>query len=135
MAASLGGIMQSAWRSIGKELGTAFAVLAMYLLLILAPWHQASGLQHDLAELGYASLSVVDICGPVGETPDGQGSAELKCHIAGIGKFDALVFEPGSIALQPRPATQPVVYAYDSEAPRASISPHTGQARAPPVTV
>ena len=42
-------------RRIAGETGTAFAVLAMYFLLLLAPWHQASALQHDLAKLGYAS--------------------------------------------------------------------------------
>lgn len=127
--------MQSAWRSIGKEVGTAFAVLAMYLLLILAPWHQASALQHELSGLGYASLAAVDICGATDAAGDEQGSSELKCHVAGIGKFDALVFEPGSIVLRPRPAAQPVVYGFDAQASRPSISPHVGQARAPPVTV
>lgn len=127
--------MRSALRSIGREVGTALAVLAMYLLLILAPWHQASGLQHDLSELGYASLAAVDICGATDATGDDGGSAELKCHIAGIGKFDALVFAPVNVAVRLSPVAEPVVYAYDTEAPGLSVSPHVGQARAPPVTV
>lgn len=127
--------MRSALRSIGREVGTALAVLAMYLLLILAPWHQASGLQHDLSELGYASLAAVDICGATDATGDDGGSAELKCHVAGVGKFDSLVFEPCCIALRPQPMVQRVIYAYEIVAAHPSVSPHTGQARAPPVTV
>lgn len=126
--------MRLGLRSIVKEVGTALAVLAMYSLMLLAPWHQASALQHDLAELGYATVGVVDICGPIADGGD-ERPDELKCHIAGIGKFDLWLMVPTSSGLPPLPNAQTIVYAFDDVSSRPSITPHIGQARAPPVTV
>ena len=39
-------------RHIAREMGTALAVLAVYVLVLLAPLHQAAGLQRDLSQLG-----------------------------------------------------------------------------------
>lgn len=126
--------MQLGLRSIVKEVGAALAVLAMYSLLLLAPWHQASALQHDLAELGYATVGVVDICGPAADGGD-ERPAELKCHVAGIGKFDLAVLEPTGVEPLPPRNAEAIVYGIDYVASYASLAPHFGQARAPPVTV
>jgi hypothetical protein len=57
-------------RSVGRELSAALAVLAIYALVLLAPLHQAAGLQQDLAERGYGSADSWSVCTAV--TPDGQ---------------------------------------------------------------
>lgn len=120
-------------RSVGKEVGTAFAVLAMYFLLLLAPWHQAASLQRDLADLGYASSVTVDICGPAAMAGEQeQHSDSLKCAVAGIGKFDFVLVEPGSIALRQPDDVLIVSYSIDATRAHAAVAPHVGQARAPP---
>ena len=43
-------------RSIGREIGTAFAVLAIYLLTVLAPLHHARASQLGFEQLGYATI-------------------------------------------------------------------------------
>lgn len=125
--------MRLGLRSIVKEVGIALAVLAMYSLLLLAPWHQASALQHELAELGYATVGAVDLCGPIVDGDDRP--EELGCHIAGIGKLDFSLLVPDGTALVPSPFAQAVVYAFQHVASRPALAPHFGQARAPPVSV
>lgn len=125
--------MQLGLRTVVREAGTALAVLAMYALLLLAPWHQASALQHDLADLGYATIGTVDICAPAldqDEQPD-----ELECPIAGIGKSDFVLPAPGAIVLPPPHVAAAVDFAFGIDLPRSAIPAHVGQARAPPVTV
>lgn len=48
-------------RTILREAATAVAVLALYVLVLLAPLHQAAGLQRDLNALGYTSLDTWSI--------------------------------------------------------------------------
>lgn len=122
-------------KRIVREVGTAVAVLAMYALLLLAPWHQSSALQHDLAELGYASTASIDICGsPIVDGDQDQHSEALKCPIAGIGKFEFTFVEPPSLALPSVTIVPAVVYPINEFVGHSSLAPHVGQARAPPVT-
>lgn len=128
--------MQFGARRIAREIGAAFAVLAMYALLLLAPWHQSNALQHDLAKLGYATLATVDLCAPV--NPDGDTEHDpdaFKCHVAGVGKFDLAVLEPAAIAIPVPRTAQAVLFPAGNPGAHAAVAPHIGQARAPPVTV
>jgi hypothetical protein len=127
--------MQLGMRSIAKEVGTALAVLAMYLLVLLAPWHQANALQHDFAELGYVSAETVDICAPASPHGGDTDHAEIKCPAAGVGKSDFVFAEPASIVLPAVPVAQAAVYPADPAVAEIGIAPHVAQARAPPVTV
>lgn len=85
-------------RSIAREVSSAVAVLATYVLVLLAPWHQAAGLQHDLAELGYSSPSTWSICAAASPNNGGDDtSAKVMCPAAGIGKQEFVATEPGSV--------------------------------------
>lgn len=83
-------------RNIGREIGTAFAVLAIYLLTLLAPLHQARASQLVFEELGYTtSTTGWVLCSPAGQDDADTGIA--KCPAAGIGKNDLLL--PSLVAL------------------------------------
>jgi len=77
-------------RSIGREIGTAFAVLAIYLLTVLAPLHHARASQLDFAALGYETIAGGWVlCAPLNaQGPDSDASLIAKCPAAGIGKDD-----------------------------------------------
>jgi hypothetical protein len=113
--------------------GAALAVLAIYLLVLLAPWHQASALQHDLADLGYASSATIDLCGPA--TSDDSRSDNFECHVAGIAKFDFSPLGPSPIELDFALTAEAVDYSRFGAIEHPAIAQHVGQARAPPVAV
>ena len=123
--------MQLSSNSIARELGTAVAVLAMYLLLLLAPWHQAAALQHELADLGYASATTLDLCG--GASADEEsGATGFKCPVAGIGKFEFAGIEPSVIDLGPPAIAGDVTYAFAPVAAPLTLVYDARQPRAPP---
>lgn len=119
-------------RRVGSEMGTALAVLAMYFLLLLAPWHQASALQHDLSELGYASSWSLDICTHA-DDGGGQEPAHLKCPIASSGKFDFLNATRGTLAVDGPRVCEAIANAISSASLRVVSYRRPGQPRAPPV--
>ena len=123
-------------RSIARELGTAFAVIAIYLLVLVAPLHQAAGLQRDLADLGFQSQASWSVCGALAQDEDGNRQpGEVRCAVSGIAKNDVLPVSPVALDLDIVRASDPVVYAtVFAPRPRA-IDAHVGQPRAPPVTV
>ena len=73
-------------RRMFREIGTAFAVLALYLLVILAPLHQARATQVDLAALGYQSIETGWVLCSADTDRDETKSLVSKCPAAGIGK-------------------------------------------------
>jgi hypothetical protein len=75
-------------RSIGREIGTAFAVLALYLLTILTPLHQARATQLDLAALGYQTIETGWVLCTSSTDIAGGKSLVTKCPASGIGKQD-----------------------------------------------
>ena len=124
-------------RSIAREFSSAVAVLAVYLLVLLVPLHQASGLQRDLVELGHAAPSAWALCEAASPGTGGDGpSIGIKCPLAGVGKQDLIAAEPGSLELGTfRRTATGVSYPYRPGPPRPTVDPHVGQARAPPMTV
>ena len=79
-------------RSMTREIGTAFAVLAIYLLTILAPLHHARASQAALQELGYAALDSGWVLCSTADDGSGEDRDALiaKCPAAGLGKPDML---------------------------------------------
>ena len=122
-------------RSIGREIGTALAVLAIYLLTVLAPLHQARASQLAFEELGY-SLTQASwvLCSAAGATDEDGDVSIAKCPATGIGK--------GGIVL-PTPNIRPAAYGVALAAPRLATSSTvlprivapSGGPRAPPVLV
>jgi hypothetical protein len=116
-------------RRIAREIGAAFAVLAIYLLVLLAPLHQAAGLQRDLAKLGYDTVGALSVCVAIAE--DDDTSAAVKCPAAGIGKAEFTGPVPVQTLVPPAVSTA-AAYAAPSAALTAPLPEHVGQSRAPP---
>ena len=75
-------------RSMAREFGTALAVLALYLLTILAPLHQARASQLDFARLGYETTNAGWVLCTAYDTSGDSDVTIVKCPAAGIGKND-----------------------------------------------
>ncbi|MCW5722808.1 MAG: hypothetical protein KIS86_16860 [Devosia sp.] len=120
-----------------RELGATLAVLALYVLVLLAPLHQAAGLQRDLAGLGYETISAWSVCESLAsaESDDPLAATAVKCPAAGLSKPTfAAPPSPGLPAAIAQ--TTGVAAPRWSEAPhRWRLPPHVGQSRAPPVPV
>ena len=123
-------------RTMSREIGTALAVLAIYLLTVLAPIHQARASQLAFEELGYATTqSNWVLCTPSGTTGQDQDITVSKCPAAGVGKdelvlplLDAMPVGHDKLALAaPLAVTAPLTL------PRP-VAPPAGP-RAPPVPV
>src|SRR4051812_29833073 len=88
-------------RKIVREIGTAFAVLAIYLLTVLTPLHQSRASQLDFAKLGYATLDASwALCG----APDGADNSKTvstKCPVTGVGKHQTAPILPVAFVLNP----------------------------------
>ncbi len=119
-----------------REMGTALAVLAIYVLTLLLPLHQAAGLQRDLNALGYSSLNVWSVCQPLVEDQQGDEGklAQLTCPASGISKHQLSAVLPPSLVIGAPSIAHIVAFvpAYDPSAP--VLPDHVGQSRAPPVT-
>lgn len=128
--------MGSRSRNIVRETGTAFAVLAIYVLTLLLPLHQAAGLQRDLSRLGFAPTIEWSICGPAASGDTGQQDpTAVKCPAAGIAKHEFAAIVP-TVAEVVLPLTVAVVHYAHVDLGHDDIRPdHFGQSRAPPVTV
>jgi len=78
-------------RSIGREIGTALAVLAIYLLTILAPLHEARASQLAFEDLGYSTLTTGWVlCAAAYDAGGDSDNAVSKCPVSGVGKPAAL---------------------------------------------
>ena len=116
-----------------REIGSAVAVLAIYLLVLLAPLHQAAGLQRDFNALGYVSLDTASVCGALAQDEDGQPVA--KCAAAGIGKNEIAAVEPVVIGLDVPQTISIVSYPAEISSFSSTLDDHPGRPRAPPVSV
>ena len=115
----------SSTRSIGREIGTAFAVLAIYLLTVLAPMHHARAGQLAFEQIGYATIEASWVLCD-------SDVLVAKCPATGVGKTDLAL--PALTAL---PVTHEVALAVASVIPAPAflpriIAPASGP-RAPPV--
>ncbi|WP_156351958.1 hypothetical protein [Devosia sp. Leaf64] len=119
-------------RHIARDLGTAFAVLALYLLVLLAPLHQAAGLQRDLSRLGFESSVSWSVCASLADHGDPSSPLLAKCPAAGIGKSDPLGPTPVPLVAEIERLASPVVYDSASLTHALRAADHPGQPRAPP---
>lgn len=127
----------STTRTMLRETGIALAVLAIYVLTLLLPLHQAAGLQRDLNGLGFATLESWSVCQSMAEDENGapREAAALSCPATGIAKQQLAAVLPPALVIE-APTTADVVAYVDVRAVSAAILPdHVGQSRAPPVTV
>jgi hypothetical protein len=120
-----------------REIGIAVAVLALYVLTLLLPLHQAAGLQRDLDALGFAPLDSWSVCSSL--VQDGEGdpadAAALTCPAVGVGKQQMAATLPPALTLEPPSIAIAVRYAPAQRALFNVPTAHVGQSRAPPVTV
>jgi hypothetical protein len=119
-------------RQLTKEAGTAFAVLAIYVLTLLTPLHQAAGLQRDFDALGFATLDTWSVCGQLAQDGTTDPSPVVKCPAAGIGKTDLAMPVTGSPGLIEPTDVEAVRYASAAGLSPDTLPDHTGQSRAPP---
>lgn len=116
-----------------REAGTAFAVLAMYILTLLLPLHQAASMQRDLSDLGYETIGAWSVCASTAHDENGDGvPAAVKCPAAGIGKQNFAAPLPGTVAIEAPVLGASVRYGDLAQPYAPGIPDHVGQARAPP---
>ena len=86
---------------MAKEAGTALAVLAIYVLTLLAPLHHARASQLAFDELGCSTITPGwGLCTPgVGAGTEDQQIA-AKCPAMGAGKSDIVVPELSSLSVR-----------------------------------
>ncbi|MGV8951968.1 MAG: hypothetical protein ACOH2M_12755 [Cypionkella sp.] len=122
-------------RSMLREIGTAFAVLALYLLMILTPLHQARATQLDLAALGYQTIETGWVLCSASADRDQSKTLVSKCPAAGIGKQHLAEPSPTVLAIPAVLPILPVVYGHSSHSlAEARLNP-AAPPRAPPVTL
>ena len=123
-------------RSIGREIGTALAVLAIYLLTVLAPLHQARAGQLAFEELGYATIqSSWVLCTPSGAQGGDSQAPVAKCPAAGVAKSEFVLplLAVLPVALDLAALAAPLLVTTPAHLPRA-VAPPAGP-RAPPIAV
>jgi hypothetical protein len=122
-------------RTMVKEIGTAFAVLAIYLLTILAPLHQARASQLSFQDLGYSTIETGWVlCTPL-EQGDSKPSPVSKCPATGIGKQDMALPAPATILLPVIRTALTAPHALPQEPEPFLYSSGPLGARAPPASV
>ena len=129
--------MHTKRRQMMGEMGAALAVLAIYVLTLLLPLHQAAGLQRDLNAIGYSTLDSWSVCQPMAQDENGDpaAAAALTCPAAGVAKQQLAAILPPILHIEP-PGQADIIRFARAPAPSAPLLPdHVGQSRAPPVTV
>ncbi len=124
-------------RSMTREFGTALAVLAIYVLTLLLPLHQAAGLQRDLDRLGFETLTAWSVCAPLVQDEDGnpKTATVVKCPATGFGKQDFAAVAPAPVQIAVPTLASGIAWPDLQLAFKPSIPEHFGQSRAPPVAV
>lgn len=122
-------------RNIAREIGTAFAVLAIYLLTILAPLHHARASQLALQDLGYAIVeSGWVLCTAQGAVGDERDVLVAKCPATAISKLD---LAPAAFGVMPVLRHTALAAPLSATAPAFQPRPAapSGGPRGPPVSV
>lgn len=120
-----------------KELGTVLAVLALYVLVLLTPLHQAAGLQRDLSAMGFETLASWSACQSLAEdeTGDPLAAPAVKCPAASLGKTGLATGVPPVLLIETPGRSEIVLYADAGDSHPLRLPDHFGQSRAPPVAV
>ncbi|WP_332700806.1 hypothetical protein [Devosia sp.] len=123
-------------RTMSREIGTALAVLAIYLLTVLAPIHEARASQRAFEELGYTALETGwALCTSVGVTDGDQDAEVSKCPATGVAKTEFVLPTAAVLpaALDLASLATPLLLNLPAFTPVPVTSP--SGPRAPPVTV
>lgn len=126
--------MPISMRHIGREIGAAIAVLALYMLVLLAPLHQSAGLQRELARLGFESSVSWSVCTSVANTGrgDNETPTAAKCPLTGVGKSQFVAVLPPAAYPPLLRIAEPVRFEASSAAALLRPMAHPGQPRGPP---
>ncbi|MFN4210840.1 MAG: hypothetical protein ACK4G5_09745 [Devosia sp.] len=123
-------------RTMSREIGTALAVLAIYLLTVLAPIHEARASQRAFEELGYTALDTGWVlCTPAGAMDGDTDATVSKCPATGVAKTEFVLPTPAvlSAGLDRVALAAPVLLTLPAFMPALLASP--SGPRAPPVQV
>ncbi|MBO9588929.1 hypothetical protein [Devosia sp.] len=128
--------MPKSMRHIGREVGAAIAVLALYMLVLLAPLHQSAGLQRELARLGFESSVSWSVCTSVAnpERGDSDTPTAAKCPLTGVGKSQFVAVLPPVVQPPVVRDADPVHFEATAHSGPARPMEHPGQPRGPPQT-
>lgn len=120
-----------------KEFGTLFALLALYVLVLLTPLHQAAGLQRDLSGFGFETVASWSVCESLAADDNGDPLAapSLKCPAASLGKASLSGPVPPMLLIEPPGLSDILTYADAGDSHALRRPDHVGQSRAPPVPV
>lgn len=129
--------MQINKRRYAREIGTALAVLAIYVLTLLLPLHQAAGLQRDLDAMGFATLDSWSVCQPLVVDEDGKPdeATAVNCPATGVAKYEMAAVLPPVLVIEPPTTADAIAYAAPETGTQTLLPDHIGQSRAPPVAV
>ena len=130
-------MMARDWQKMGREAGVAFAVLAIYVLTLLMPLHQAAGLQRDLNALGYSTLDSWSVCQPLAQDENGSPveASALNCPATGVAKHQMAAVLPPVLQIEPPTTADIIRFADEALLHALGVPRHVGQSRAPPVPV
>ena len=126
--------MPKSMRHIGREMGAAIAVLALYMLVLLAPLHLGAGLQRELARLGFESDVSWSVCTSVVDPGrgDNQTPTAAKCPLTGVAKSQFVAVLPP--VAQPPLLRHADTIRFEAHAQSGPVRPmeHPGRPRGPP---
>lgn len=118
-----------------RETGMGLAMLAIWLLSLLAPLHQTSGLLRDMALAGHDISDAWSICITLSQDEDGESRVTSVCPAHAIGKTGVATPPPPVLLAGALPTLRGADL--PTEVVRAD-RPHDcapGQPRAPPATI
>ena len=115
-----------------REVGSALAVLAVWLLVLLAPLHQTSSLMRDLAARGDGPAAVWSRRNPTASGTSDQDQATVLCPLQGIGKAGLLPGSAETAKAELLPAAHLVWDQIRARPPNARPPYALAQPRAPP---
>lgn len=119
--------------SVTREIGTALAVTAIWLLSLLAPLHQTSGLVRDLAARGFEPALVWSLCNPTDAAQDAGDDAKILCPAQGVAQSLLLLVWAVATGLLAAPRLWRFRTASRGRRSRAPPLRRTPQPRAPPL--
>jgi len=117
-----------------REAGTVLAVLAIYVLTLLAPLHQSADLQRDLGKLGYQTTAQWLLCAAFDQDREPDSPVAVKCPATGVGKKD-LALPPPVLHVHAVTMTEEVAYGAPLDRFHNAWHDYPTQPRAPPATI
>lgn len=122
-------------RMITRETGMALAVLALWMLSLLAPLHQTSGVLRELAKTGYDISGAWSICVTLAENEDGTDHLVQICPAQAIAKTDFAAPPPDIRLTAFAPLARDVTFRAEDWQGHRPQNFTPGQPRAPPAQV